>query len=507
MSKVKYDFSYVVNVFNKEGYKVNTLQTDYNNVLTKLDVVCPKGQTFTTNFCNFYNRGHRCKKCTRIGIDKVVAEFNSYEYTVLSSEYNNQYTPIEYICPEGHNGTTTWNNFRSGKRCKKCVKVSYSQVVDDFKSVGYDVISTKEEYDLIGSKFKFKFICGRYHTSSMSYSNFKAGHRCGKCSHNKKKTIEEIRKGFSSRGYILKSSDYVNEDSKLYFVCPNGHNHSITWSNFNKGQNCAKCSSISSRNEKVILDFFVGLDQSVYPNDREMIKPYELDLYFDNKNIAVEYCGLYWHSENAGKKDKYYHKRKYDLTANKGIVLATVFEDEFLNKGLLVLSNLSCLLGTSEKIIGPVDIREVSYKEAVSFYNSYALESVYDFIKSFGLYSNRTLVCCLSFSVVKKTVVIEKVATIPFIKPDDLIEDLFHKLLSYCESNKIRTLTSYCNLRYPNMDLIYKKLGFEVVSTTDSLPNYIVNYNHRFSYSSNLDGLNITDIIWDCGIREYKFLI
>ncbi|WP_244278072.1 hypothetical protein [Gordonia westfalica] len=35
----------------------------------------------------------------------------------------------------------------------------------------------------------------------------------------------------------------------------------------------------------------------------------ELDIYIPSKNIAVEFNGLYWHSEDAGK-DRHYHQRK-----------------------------------------------------------------------------------------------------------------------------------------------------------------------------------------------------
>ena len=48
-------------------------------------------------------------------------------------------------------------------------------------------------------------------------------------------------------------------------------------------------------------------------------------------NLAVEYCGLYWHSEVGGRKERDYHRKKYDLCTKAGIRLITVFEDEYIN--------------------------------------------------------------------------------------------------------------------------------------------------------------------------------
>ena len=58
----------------------------------------------------------------------------------------------------------------------------------------------------------------------------------------KKKTIEEIKQAFEKEGYILLSTEYINAHNKLDYICPKGHRHSITWSKFNTGRRCPKCS-------------------------------------------------------------------------------------------------------------------------------------------------------------------------------------------------------------------------------------------------------------------------
>ncbi len=66
-------------------------------------------------------------------------------------------------------------------------------------------------------------------------------------------------------------------------------------------------------------------------NSRSIIQPYELDLYYPEKKIAIEFNGDYWHSEQNGK-NQYYHINKYKLCKEHNIVLVSVFECEWLNK-------------------------------------------------------------------------------------------------------------------------------------------------------------------------------
>lgn len=56
-------------------------------------------------------------------------------------------------------------------------------------------------------------------------------------------------------------------------------------------------------------------------NDRKEIKPYELDIFFKNKNLAVEFNGDFWHSEpNVKERDK----QKREICLKKNILLLTI---------------------------------------------------------------------------------------------------------------------------------------------------------------------------------------
>jgi len=61
-------------------------------------------------------------------------------------------------------------------------------------------------------------------------------------------------------------------------------------------------------------------------NDRKILKGKEIDIYIPEYNLAIEFNGLYWHSEIY--KDKNYHLNKTEECLKNNIQLIHIFEDE-----------------------------------------------------------------------------------------------------------------------------------------------------------------------------------
>jgi hypothetical protein len=86
----------------------------------------------------------------------------------------------------------------------------------------------------------------------------------------------------------------------------------------------------SSFEERQVLEFIQSIYKGeIITNDRTIIKPMELDIYLPELKLAIEYCGLYWHSEKQGK-GKYYHLNKLIKCQEQGIDLITIFSDEWI---------------------------------------------------------------------------------------------------------------------------------------------------------------------------------
>lgn len=83
-----------------------------------------------------------------------------------------------------------------------------------------------------------------------------------------------------------------------------------------------------SNKEKEIVEYIKSICKyNVIENARNIIKPFELDIYIPDLNIAFEFNGDYWH--NSKNKSKFYHINKTNKCLEKGIMLFHIFESEW----------------------------------------------------------------------------------------------------------------------------------------------------------------------------------
>lgn len=93
---------------------------------------------------------------------------------------------------------------------------------------------------------------------------------------------------------------------------------------------CSRCNlSHTSHYEgiihRLISTFYNG---GVVLNRRDIIEGKELDLYYPEKQIAIEFNGDYWHSERF--KGKEYHYNKFDICRKNNILLVSIFERDWV---------------------------------------------------------------------------------------------------------------------------------------------------------------------------------
>ena len=132
-------------------------------------------------------------------------------------------------------------------------------------------------------------------------------------------------------------------------------------------------------------------------NSRSIIQPLELDLYYPDKNVAIEFNGNYWHDENHKPKD--YHFNKFKLCKEKGIRLVSIYESDWFNKRDNIISLLKNIFIDSKIIYARnCTISKLDYKTKSDFINEYHFygDSNQGTI-SYGLYYNNELVSVMSF--------------------------------------------------------------------------------------------------------------
>ena len=245
----KLTIDFVRSEFEKEGCAL--LTTVYKNNLQKLDYVCSNGHSHSINWSS-WQQGSRCSYCAgnaKPTIDFIKSEFEKEGYQLLTTTYESSKQKLSYICPNYHKHSITWENWRRGCRCKICgiesrtnkKRLSLSFIKSEFEKEGYRLLTT--EYK--NAQQKLDYICPNGHQHSISWGGWKNGYRCSVCAGNAKPTIDFIRSEFEKEGYQLLTTEYKNNSQKLDYACFNGHQHSIRWNDWKKGARCPTCANIN----------------------------------------------------------------------------------------------------------------------------------------------------------------------------------------------------------------------------------------------------------------------
>ena len=312
------------------------------------------------------------------------------------------------------------------------------------------------------------------------------------------------------------------------------------WNSIHSGYKCPKCYSRNTNSKSKaqieIEDFIELLGFKIFPNDRHVIKPYELDIVIHSEKIAIEYNGLYFHQEsvieetrkNLKVDSKYYHRMKLEMCIEKGYKLITIFEDEWVLNKELVKERLKNILGknTSERIHGrKCIIQEISPPIKNEFLDKYHLQGKDNSVIKLGAFYNNELISVMTFSHGSLSKGIKK-------SNKDIwelnrfcsnynyrIPGIASKLLEHFKRNyEWKEIFSFADRRWSDGNL-YKILKFKLNKITD-INYWYIDLNkchriHRFSLRKRPDEpkdiseriLRTSEgyrIIWDCGNLKFS---
>ena len=265
---IKVTYDMVKESFEKEGYIL--LSKEYINAKAKLNYVCSKGHKHSIVW-NSWQQGQRCPFCagnSNLTLKQVNKSFENVGYTLLTKKYINTKTKLEYVCSIGHKYHTNWNSWQQGHRCPYC---GGSKI--DIVKISQEF--SIENYSIISNnldcKGRIKYMCPKGHQHYITYSNWKQGKRCSFCSGNNKKTVEDISLIVEKEGYTLISKEYTNAHKKLTIKCPKNHIFKSSWHNWDSDKRCPVCPSQQSKFEKEIKLFISNLGVTYSTNDRTVL--------------------------------------------------------------------------------------------------------------------------------------------------------------------------------------------------------------------------------------------
>lgn len=533
--------------------KYNYSKVVYKNNQTKVRITCPEHGEFW-QMPSVHLGGSGCPKCGRVLCsDKLSMGFeiffmkskeihgDKYDYTRV--EYINNTTPVCIICPEHGEFRQMPSVHLNGSGCPKCaLEKNRERGINnksDFIEKARKIHGDKYDYskvDYVNSKTKVCIVCPQHGEFWMEPSNHLSGQKCKACS--KQSYVEKVSIPFSEmvkrandvheNRYIYHEDTYTKYDTKMKITC---QKHGEFWQtpndHVNQGHGCPNCSCNTSTGEKEIQDF-IGRYFTIVKKDKKTLDGLELDILVPSVNMAVEYNGLRWHSEEF-IGDRNYHLNKTEKCKKLGIGLVHVFEDEYLTKKEIVLDKLKTLLhvNTEKKKIGArkTYVREITKEEAKSFLDKNHIQGFARSTMYYGAFSKTDeLVGVMTFKVETKQSTnweLTRFATdIRYSLPG-----LGSKMFKYFVLDKKPTeVKSFADRRWTvdEKNNLYTKMGFRLDKVMKPDYHYVVKNRrtHKFNMRKTIlhkkynlplsmtekemcDSLGFYRI-WDCGL--YRFV-
>lgn len=203
--------------------------------------------------------------------------------------------------------------------------------------------------------------------------------------------------------YDYSRAIYEGAKQKVEIVCKS---HGAFWQTPNhhlgNSQGCPQCGHLLSKAEDEIAKW-LSIFTPVIQRDRSVISPRELDIYMPQRNLAVEYCGMYWHSHHDAEdetKNRMRHFAKYTQAQNAGVRLITIYESEWKERRPQIMRLLRNAVGKSKgKLMArKCDLRKVLRDDAVQFFEKYHPQGGSGAGEHYGLFWKDELVACMRFA-------------------------------------------------------------------------------------------------------------
>lgn len=365
---------------------------------------------------------------------------------------------VWWQCEEGHEWNTTVNS-RTNKvkptGCPYCSGLFAIESKTDIATINPELACqwhpTKNSAvtpNMVSaqSNKKIWWLCINEHQWLRSPAQRSRGEKCPYCSNR------EVLEGFNDlatvkpelaaqwhptkNGEDLATHFTYGSGARIWWQCEKGHEWAaqISDRSFHETQ-CPRCSatSFASKGEKEIRSFLDTLNIKYLTNSREVIKNQEIDIFIPENNIAIEFNGIYWHSEKAGKT-KTYHYDKWLQCQKQGIQLIQIWEDNWSQNPQIVKRMLMHKLHLSkqEKTSGrKTAVKVVSSSQAKIFMQENHIQGFASGSYYLGLEAKETKTL-VALIILRK----EKGNSLNIIRyaTRDIVTGGFTKLIKYAET-------------------------------------------------------------------------
>lgn len=513
------------------GDKYDYSKVKFNSMEDKIIIICSIHGEFEQNAHGHLN-GYGCFKCygsvksdTEEFVEKA-RKIHGDKYDYSKVDYKNSKSNVKIICYKHGEFTQRASGHLGGKGCSKCGHSISNH--EEFVAKARKIHGDKYDYsevDFTSYKNKVAIICpvhGKFFQTPNTHFR-KSG--CINCSkHRKSDTEEFILKSLKVHNdeYDYSKVNYINAVTKVKIICKiHGEFEQIPASHLN-GCGCPKCPSNISNGQNELMDFVKSVyDGEIIINDRNIIKPYELDVFIPQKSLAIEYHGIYWHSSRSIDIDES-HYNKTDLCNYINVRLIQIFENEWRDKKEIVKSIIKSKIGINNRIYArECLIKELTSKEFNNFCVSNHIQGKLNSLVKLGLIFEDKLVCVIGFNKHKKYDY--ECTRFCNILNSNVVGGAGKLFNYFIKKYNPKSILSYADRRYSDGGL-YNKLGMELVDVTKpgyfyvknkkvfsrlqfqkhKLKDKLENFNQNLSESQNMFN-NGYRRIWDAG--HFKFIL
>ena len=272
----------------------------------------------------------------------------------------------------------------------------------------------------------------------------------------------------------FETSDFLLQDYNEWHCNVCNQEKEIRFRNGSKHvkNNCTTCCpiSIASIEEQQLKDFIISNNIIIEENVRNIIPPKEIDIFIPSLQLAIEYNGLYWHSEKRGK-DKNYHRNKLELCNKNGIKLVSIFSDNWIYKTDIVKSRIKNLLGINQNKIyaRKCTIKEITHKTASDFLIKNHLQGSCNAKINIGLFLNDMMISVMTFSKSRYEKDATELLRFASVLDTTVIGGASKLLKYYIKTYNPEKIITYSDNDWGYTDF-YKKIGFTKVA--NNLPSY-----------------------------------
>ena len=435
-------------VYDKFVDSIQLPELDYNPSSTeRLTVRCERHGEFMTTLKAMQKSKTGCPACAveqatsqqrltkELFVQRSVEKYGDlYDYSLVNFDgYTSNQHKVTIVCKEHGGFTKSVKRFLGGEGCPRCSREAsvkqendmfWSSLLEQLKQVNPSLGFSQAEFQGIAKKIKV--ICPTHGEQWCGIKLLKSGKGCSECyreslKYSRDEWLKKFEETHGTHKYkYLRMDERPSSRGVVDVWC---NECEITFSqeisSHSLGHGCPMCkiksvASGPSKQELEVLDFIKTLTNHEVNSQVPVLlgeKRFVLDIVCPDLKLAVEFNGVYFHSQRF-LKDTRYHLNKTKAAAEQGWHLVHIFEDDWKFRNAAVRHMLSNRFGQIKKVgARKTRVVPVDKETAVAFYQDYHVQgsSRTPNQTHYGLSHEGELIAVMSFSQhASKRVVLEE---------------------------------------------------------------------------------------------------